>query len=141
MARKIQGTQALLLDQDADAQGVEICGFAENVMHFHQEGNFFSPPDIPKIVLGFTGSVAVASMCKFPKYVGCTSNVSFFGFLPNGGVCLENESRSPTPPVPPSSCPTLVLLNGGYCGKSGVYGLSVYVVLLLGWKEGREREK
>lgn len=94
MARKIQGTQALLLDQDADAQSVEICGFAENVIHFHQEGFFFSP-DIPKIILGFIGSVAVASMCKFPKYVGCTSNVSFFGFLPNGGVCLESESGSP----------------------------------------------
>lgn len=102
MDRKILGTQALLLDQDADAQSVEICGFAENVMHFHQEGEFFFP-DIPKIVLGFIGNVAAASMCKFPKYVGCTSNVSFFGFLPNGGVCLENERRSPLLPAPPPS--------------------------------------
>lgn len=118
MDRKILGTQALLLDQDADAQSVEICGFAENVMHFHQEGEFFFP-DIPKIVLGFIGNVAAASMCKFPKYVGCTSNVSFFGFLPNGGVCLENERRSPLLPVPPPpALPTSSLTEWGYCGKS-----------------------
>lgn len=41
MDRKIWETQALLLDQDADAQSVEICGFAENVMYFHQEGVIF----------------------------------------------------------------------------------------------------
>ena len=94
MDRKIWETQALLLDQDTDAQSVEICGFAENVMYFHQEGDFFFFSDIPKIVLGFTGSVAAASMHTFPKYVGCSANVSVFGFLPTAGVCLENVRRS-----------------------------------------------